>query len=107
MASAVIVSLLMALLAASAGVLISLRSATVRQVQQLISLIVIIPTLLPVLAFTGLSAFQRRDLLQTLSEARLLQIAVPIAAVLLVVDGTLIAEAMQRFQRARLIVEAG
>jgi ABC-2 type transport system permease protein len=106
LAGVVLLTFLMALLSASSGVLISLRSATVRQAQQLISLIVVIPALLPTFALTALSASQRRDLLHTLSQATLFQIALLVGAVLLLVDVILLAAAMQRFQRARLVVEA-
>ncbi len=86
--------------------LLSLGSATVRQAQQLVSLIVLAPALLPALALRALSASPRGVLLHAVSQAILLDAALPVAPVLLLVDSLLVATAMHRFQRARLIADA-
>jgi ABC-2 type transport system permease protein len=101
---ACLLSLLMATLAGGAGVLISLKAATVRQAQQLISLIVVIPTLAPTFALNLLSDGERRDLLRALSNTSLSQVVLMIAAALLVLDAALIGAAMTRFRRSRLVL---
>lgn len=89
--------LLVSLLAASAGVLISLRVATVRQAQQTLSIGTI------VLVFGGLLAISALpgDLFSALSYTQLLVIAM---AVLAVLDAVLLGLALVSFQRARLIL---
>lgn len=93
----VALSLLVSLLAASAGVLISLRVATVRQAQQLL----IVGTM--VLAFGAvlvLSALPP-DLLAALSYSQILLIAIVVLALL---DALLLGLSLLSFQRSRLIV---
>jgi ABC-2 type transport system permease protein len=89
--------LLVSLLAVSAGVLISLRVATVRQAQQTLSIGTI------VLVFGGLLAISALpgDLFSALSYTQLLLIAM---AVLAVLDAVLLGLALVSFQRARLIL---
>ena len=94
---ALALSLLVSLLAVSAGVLISLRVATVRQAQQTLSIGTI------VLVFGGLLAISALpgDLFSALSYTQLLVIAM---AVLAVLDAVLLGLALVSFQRARLIL---
>ncbi len=89
--------LLVSLLAASAGVLISLHVATVRQAQQ----ILIIGTI--VLIFGGILALSvlPADLFAGLSYAQILLIAI---AVLALLDTVLMGLALVSFQRSRLIL---
>jgi ABC-2 type transport system permease protein len=90
-------SLLVSLLATSAGVLISLHAGTVRQAQQILAVGTI------VLIFGGLLVFSvlPADLFAGWSYAQLLLVAL---AVLAVLDAVLLGIALLRFQRARLIL---
>jgi ABC-2 type transport system permease protein len=100
-----VLSLLGAGLAAGSGILVSLRAATVRQAYQQLSLANI---LLPILLFFGFQALPgewRVQLTQTLIAASTTQIVVGIVVILVIVDAGLIAVAMARFQRARLILD--
>jgi ABC-2 type transport system permease protein len=98
-------SLLASTLAASAGVLISLRASTVRQAQQTLSL-----SLLG-LMFGGLFGIQalpttwKMWLARTLSGATLLTTELVGGALLLALDLLVISIAVARFQRARLILD--
>jgi ABC-2 type transport system permease protein len=98
-------SLLASTLAASAGVLISLRASTVRQAQQTLSL-----SLLG-LMFGGLFGIQalpttwKMWLARTLSGATLLTTELLGGALLLALDLLVISIAAARFQRARLILD--
>lgn len=89
--------LLCSLLGASAGVLISLRAATVRQAQQTLS----IGTL--VLIFGGVFALQAlpTNFVAALSYSQFLLLAIAIIAVL---DAILLGWSLIRFQRSRLIL---
>ena len=90
-------SLLSCVLGASAGVLISLRSATVRQAQQILS----IGTL--VLIFGGIFALRAlpANFLSSLSYAQFLLLVI---AVIILLDAVLPAWSLLSFQRSRLIV---
>lgn len=89
-------SLVTCLLGASAGVLISLRSATVRQAQQILS----IGTLL--LIFGGLFALRAlpANFISSLSYSQFLGLSIVIIAVL---DAILLGLSLVSFQRSRLI----
>jgi ABC-2 type transport system permease protein len=90
-------SLLTGLLGASGGVLISMRSATVRQAQQLVLVAML------VLAGGGvlLSRFLPADLISSLSESQLWLIAI---AVLAVLDLILLGVSLVSFRRTRLMM---
>jgi len=90
-------SLLSSVLGASAGVLISLRSATVRQAQQILS----IGTL--VLIFGGIFALRAlpASVVSSLSYSQFLLLVI---AVLVVLDAVLLGLSLVSFQRPRLIV---
>lgn len=96
-------------LAASAGVLVSLRSPTVRQAAQTMSIAVVaimwvpigIVSLLPRL-FPSVSGLQVQAFLSNINWTLALIAA---AAVLIVLDGLLLAAALARFQRAKLILD--
>jgi ABC-2 type transport system permease protein len=100
----VVLSFLVASLAAGAGVLISLRAATVRQAQQtfsILNLILFIPLfLLPVLP----EAWQNR-IAGAAMQADVKQIVLAVAAVLLLIDLALLGAVLARFQRSRLILD--
>ncbi len=94
---ALALSLLSTVLGASAGVLISLRSATVRQAQQILG----IGTL--VLIFGGIFALQAlpASFVSSLSYSQFLLLVI---AVLAVLDAILLGLSLVSFQRSRLIV---
>ncbi len=90
-------SLLSSLLGASAGVLISLRSATVRQAQQILSVGTV------VLIFGGLFVLQAlpANFISSLSYAQFLLLFIVVIAVL---DAILLGLSLVSFQRSRLIL---
>jgi ABC-2 type transport system permease protein len=94
---ALALSLLSCVLGASAGVLISLRSATVRQAQQILS----VGTL--VLIFGGIFALRAlpASFVSSLSYSQFLLLVI---AVLAVLDAILLGWSLVSFQRSRLIV---
>jgi len=94
---ALALSLLSTVLGASAGVLISLRSATVRQAQQILG----IGTL--VLIFGGIFALQAlpASFVSSLSYSQFLLLVI---AVLAVLDAILLGLSLVSFQRSRLIL---
>ena len=90
-------SLLTGLLGASGGVLISMRSATVRQAQQVVLVAML------VLAGGGilLSRFLPADVISSLSESQLWLVAI---AVLAVLDAILLGVSLVSFRRTRLML---
>jgi ABC-2 type transport system permease protein len=94
---ALALSLLSSVLGASAGVLISLRSATVRQAQQILS----VGTL--VLIFGGIFALRALpvNFVSSLSYSQFLGLSIAVIAVL---DTILLGLSLVSFQRSRLIV---
>lgn len=97
----VTLSLLMAGLASGAGILVSLRSSTVRQAQQLLSWVIMALVFVPMFGFRFLPAAWREALARSL-QGDLTRLVITVAAVLLVLNVALIAMCMARFQRARL-----
>jgi ABC-2 type transport system permease protein len=89
-------SLLVSLLATSAGVLISLRVATVRQAQQILSVGMIVFVFAVLFVLAALPA----DLFASLSYSQLMLIAIAVVALL---DAILLGLALASFQRSRLI----
>ncbi len=100
----IVLSFLVAALASEVGVLISLRSATVRQAQQtfsIVNLILFIPLfLLPVLPDEW-----KLRIAQALMQTDVYGIALAAFGVLFVADVLLLAAAMARFQRSKLILD--
>src|SRR5690348_6471451 len=94
---ALALSLLTCILGASAGVLVSLRSATVRQAQQILS----VGTLL--LIFGGIFVLQAlpTNFISSLSYSQFLLLTM---AALTVLDAILLGLSMLGFQRSRLIL---
>lgn len=95
--------LLGAVFVAAVGVLISLRAATVRQAQQALGGIIIVLLLAPVVAVRLLPAAWKQSMLT--SAAHVAQLAIPAFAVFAVLDAGVLALAMLRFRRARLIAD--
>jgi ABC-2 type transport system permease protein len=90
-------SLLTSLLGVSGGVLISMRSATVRQAQQ----VLIVAMLVLVGAGVGLITLLPADTIASFSESQLLLIAM---AVLAVLDAILLGASLVSFRRTRLML---
>lgn len=99
-----LISLLVAALAAGLGVLISLRAATVRQAQQTFSL-AFFALFIPLFLLPMLPESWRVRLVQTLSQLNGEATVLGIMAVLLILDLALFAASAARFQRTRLILD--
>lgn len=97
--------LLVSLLAASLGVLISLRAASMQQAQQQLSLGTFLFFLVPVLGFQLLSRDTRSAVTGALIRGNVAGIMIAVMLGLLVLDVVFIGLAMARFQRARLILD--
>jgi ABC-2 type transport system permease protein len=93
-------SFLMATLVASAGVLISLRSATVQEAQQFLMMVFLVPSM-PLSMIFILLRDKIPDAFRALDST---QIVLIIAAVMAVASLGLLRAAMTRFRRARLIL---
>jgi ABC-2 type transport system permease protein len=92
-----ILNFLTSLLAASGGVLISLKSATVRQASQTMILAMIVLGL----AVYGITRFMPASVTASLTTSQLVQL---IMAVLAALDAVLVAASLVSFQRSRLIL---
>lgn len=98
-------SLLGATLAASAGVLVSLRAATVKHAQQTLSFAIILVLFVPILGLQALpDAWQGRVIL-AVTNAGAMRLVLYVMGVLALVDAALLAAARARFKRARLILD--
>lgn len=97
-------SLLFSLLSSVVGVLISLRSSTVRQAQQITGLISLIP-ILPILLLDVLPGETITRWMAKMSQVNGSMLVVVAVGALAVIDIGLIALAMNRFQRAKLILD--
>ena len=104
-----LLGLLTAGLAASAGVLVSLRAPTVRQAAQTMSIATMVIIFVPVTIigalprlFPQVSELQVMALLQNINWTLVLAGA---GALLALVDGVLLAAGLARFQRAKLILD--
>lgn len=98
-------SFLGATLAASAGVLVSLRAATVRQAQQTLSIAIMILLFVPIYGVQALPEEWKMRLAQWVAGSEIPQIIVSVCAGLAIVDLLLIVAARSRFQRSRLILD--
>lgn len=102
---AVTLAFLSALLAASVGILVSLRAATVRQAQQQLSLAFVVLALIPSLGSTLLPAQLMVSLFSSLKNTATTQFVFMLLIVLFAVDLGLLLVAMSRFRRSRLILD--
>ena len=91
--------------AVSAGILVSLRAATVRQAQQTLSFGIILVAVLPSMLFTVLPVGMRKSIGSRLDSVDGVQAAVIIFGFLLVLDVVLVLLSMKRFKREKLAVE--
>ncbi|MEK7407548.1 MAG: ABC transporter permease [Acidobacteriota bacterium] len=100
-----VMSLLVSLLAASGGILISLRAPTVRQAGQILSLVLM--SLVFVMVFGGrmIPPPWKARLAAAFAAPNLTRTALVAGAVLALIDAVLLAAAIARFKRARLILD--
>ncbi len=105
LAGAVGFSLLTSVLAASAGVLVSLRASTARQAAQALSVGVLIVLFVPVFGIRALPEAARERIAQMFLGGGVIGLAVGVVVLLVAADVVLIAIAMIRFRRARLILD--
>jgi len=96
-------SLLGAGLVADAGVLISLRASSVRQAQQTLSLAIMLLLFVPVFGAQALPTAWRKRLAEALMAADVTQFVLIAVTVMIVLNAGLLATAISRFKRARLI----
>jgi ABC-2 type transport system permease protein len=101
----ILLSFLGAGLAASAGVLVSLRAATVRQAQQSLNLAVMLLLFVPIFGLQALPAEWQARLLGALQTANVAAVMAVVILILLVLDAFLFVAALARFQRTRLILD--
>ena len=101
----VVLCLLTATLAASTGVLVSLRAATVRQAAQQLVFASIALTWIPAFGLGLLPTQWQERLLKSVMSANATQIFLIIVIFLVVIDVGLLLVAMGRFQRSRLILD--
>jgi len=104
-AAALVGGLLTAGLAASAGVLVSLRAATVRQAAQTLSVAMMLCIFVPAFGIPALPASWKASLLQAAMTLSVRQWIVAVSAILVLADAALLMAAMARFRRARLILD--
>lgn len=97
-------SLLFSVLSSVIGVLISLRSSTIRQAQQITGLISLVP-ILPIVLLDVLPREIVDNWMNNLSDLNGNIIVVIAVGILAVIDLAFIALAMKQFQRAKLILD--
>jgi ABC-2 type transport system permease protein len=100
------VSFLVAMLTAAAGVLFSLNAATAQEAQQTLMAVLLVPiVVLQFGSFFLMASDSGQAWLQALlGRVTLAQVTLAIAALLLVLDVVLLAAALARFRRPRLIL---
>jgi ABC-2 type transport system permease protein len=105
MAAALVGGLLTAGLAASAGVLVSLRAATVRQAAQTLSIALMLCIFVPAFGIPALPKPWRSALLSAASTMSVRKWIAAAFVILILADAGLLTAAMARFKRARLILD--
>jgi ABC-2 type transport system permease protein len=98
-------TLLSAGLGAGAGILVSLRATTVRQAQQSLTLSIMALLLVPAFGFQMLPGNWTEWLYATVSAWDLARVILISVVILALIDTALIAAAMARFKRSRLIAD--
>jgi ABC-2 type transport system permease protein len=94
-----------ATLVAGIGVLVSLRAATVRQAAQSLSIGILLLVWIPILGINLFPEAMKNQLLPALLGLDVRVVAVALLAVLGLVDVVMLALALSRFQRNRLILD--
>ena len=92
---------------ASLGVLVSLRSPTVKRAQQMLSISFLVVCFLPAIIVGGSRTMQRRlgGAARAAEGVNPMTVALVALAILLLVDVVLILIAMARFKRSKLILD--
>jgi ABC-2 type transport system permease protein len=104
-AAAIAFSLVAAGFMGAIGVLVSLRAATVKQAQQVLSTLVLLLLFAPVIALPAIPPSWRDTALRSVQEWGVARAALVLGLGLVLVQGILYGIAAGRFKRARLIVE--
>jgi hypothetical protein len=104
MVAIVVLALLMSLLTASVGCLVSLRAATTRQAQLSLTFGFLALVFAPFIVFQILPRQTQTAILDALNAADPTRVLLIFAGAMLVVAVALLLIAMARFQRARLIL---
>ncbi|XHH09280.1 MAG: ABC-2 type transporter [Candidatus Bathyarchaeia archaeon] len=99
------ISALIALLVASGGVLVSLRAATVRQAQQIISLLFMIPWFTVMFGIQVVPEDWEANIMATLGGLNTVGMIGLVEVIIVVVDVGLITVAVSRFKRAKLSLD--
>lgn len=97
-------SFLLAALAASLGVLISLRASTIRSAQQTLGVIALLPMML-ILLIPMLPSSLNMQVVSWIMTQNTSSLVLPIMTLILVLDLILLFAALGRFQRAKLILD--
>ena len=97
-------SFLVSLMAAGLGVLVSLKAATVRQAQQIFNVVFLL-LFIPLFAFPLLPEKLQSQVTRWLMNADVTAITLAVSVFLLVLNIVLLAIAMARFRRSRLILD--
>lgn len=100
-----VLGFLSATLAASIGVIVSLRSPTVRQAAQKLAFVSIALTWIPIIGFNLLPSLIQESLVNSAKGADITQVFYLILVVLALIDAGLLSIAMVRFKRSRLILD--
>ena len=101
----IVFSILVAWFAASAGVLVSLRAATVRQAQQTLSFAIIALAFLPGIAFQILPVSAKKGIASFFESAGTTRVIMILIGVLIIIDTVLLKAARLRFRRTRLLFD--
>lgn len=104
-AGSLVLTLLAALLVSCVGVLVSLRAATVRQAAQTLSISIMLLLFVPTFGVQLAPDDFKRGLALAASGLDASGLVVAVAAVLMALDAALVALALARFQRAKLILD--
>jgi ABC-2 type transport system permease protein len=89
----------------SIGVLVSLNAPTARAAYQRLSLVMLAVVFLPTILVNFGGETLKLFFSETFRNANLLQIGIIAGLIVLLIDGIIIWIAVQRFQRAKLILE--
>ncbi len=100
-----VISLLASALAAIAGTLVSLRSATVRQAAQTTSIAIMLVLFIPMFGLQALPDPYKQRLIALINITNVTQAVLAASLVLLVLDVALLGIARARFQRPKLILD--
>jgi ABC-2 type transport system permease protein len=98
-------SALIALLMSSGGVLVSLRAATVRQAQQIISLMFMVPWFAVMFGIQVIPAEWKTNIMTVLGGLNFTGVLGLLEAVVVLVDAGLIVAAISQFKRAKLSLD--